>query len=327
MTAAKQIQLTHLRALAAVAASGSLTRAAEELGYSEPAVHLQLAALRRSVGGPVVTHIHGRMELTELGRRILPHARDAIGAVDQIASEAAQVHANQSHVLRVGVGRGTGIYLFPRVADIIGAKMPGTSFELSVIPGPEMEAALEENRIDILITTNIANLIRNSGRRAGDEFVAVPLLRYEWSFVASPDLAEAVDSGALGDIKVLLPEWAAGQIKPAEQMLAGLEMRTHLAVATHTEAAKSAALASQSLAFVPRYTARHELLSGELVTCLTDLTPHRSYLHVGHRRPARHSDVHDFIMQLRQIRGVLRELVTVPHILPQRYPASAVASR
>ncbi|MEK7326148.1 MAG: sigma-70 family RNA polymerase sigma factor, partial [Chloroflexota bacterium] len=40
----------------------------------------------------------------------------------QLVSEAEQVRANQSHVLRIGVGRGTGIYLFPRIADIIGAR-------------------------------------------------------------------------------------------------------------------------------------------------------------------------------------------------------------
>lgn len=324
MAAAKQIQLTHLRALAAVAASGSLTRAAEELGYSEPAVHLQLAALRRSVGGPVVTHLRGRMELTELGRRILPYAHNAIGAVDQLVSEAEQVHADQSHVLRIGVGRGTGIYLFPRVADIIGTRMPGTSFALSVVPGGAMESALDENRIDILITTNLTSLFTRTGRRGGDEYVAVPLLRYAWSFVASPDLAEAVDRGDLSEIRVLLPEWAAGQIPPAEKLLAGLDMRTHLTLAAHTEAAKSAALASHALAFVPRYTARHEILSGELVTCLTALPLHETRLHVGHRRPARHSDVYDFILQLRQIRGVLRDLVTVPDILPRRYPVSAL---
>lgn len=327
VTVAKQIQLTHLRALAAVAASGSLTRAADELGYSEPAVHLQLAALRRFVGGPVVSHVRGRMELTELGRRILPYANDAIGAVDQLVSEAEQVRANQSHVLRIGVGRGTGIYLFPRVAGIIGTRMPGTSFELSVVPGGEMEGALDENRVDVLITTNLTNVLTRTGRRGSGEYVAVPLLRYAWSFVASPDLAEAVDRGDLPEIRILLPEWAGGQIAPVSKLLDGLKMQTHLTVATHTEAAKSAALASHALAFVPRYTARHELLSGELVTCLTDLPLHDTCLHVGHRRPARHSDVHDFVLQLRQIRGVLRDLVTVPEILPQRHQASALASR
>ncbi len=325
MTTAKQIQLTHLRALAAVAASGSLTRAAEELGYSEPAVHLQLAALRRSVGGPVVTHVRGRMELTQLGRRILPHARDAIGAVEQIASEAEQVRANQSHVLRIGVGRGTGIYLFPRIADIIEERMPGATFELSVVPGNEMLSALDENRIDILLTTGMNTLIANAGRCAGNEYVAVPLLRYAWSFVTSPALAGALEHGEVSEIRILLPEWASGQIRRAEERLAGLEMRTHVAVATHTEAAKAAALASQTLAFVPRYTARHELRSGELVTCFAGLPLSESYLHVGHRRPVCHPDITDFILQIRETRGVLRDLVTVPEILPQRPPAATIA--
>lgn len=164
-------------------------------------------------------------------------------------------------------------------------------------------------------------------RRGDDEYVAVPLLRYAWFFLASPDLAVAVDQSVLPEIRVLLPEWAAAQIPLAENLMAGLNMRTQVAVAAHTEAAKSAALASNALAFVPRYTARHEILSGELVICLTNLPLHRTYLHVGHRRPSRHSDIRDFILQLRQIRGVLRDLVTVPSPpLTQHALASALAA-
>ncbi len=327
MSAINQVQLTHLRALVAVAASGSLTRAGEELGYSEPAVHLQLAALRRFVGGPVVTHVRGRMELTELGRRILPYAHNAIGAVDQLVSEAEQLQADQSHVLRIGAGRGTGIYLFPRVADIIGTRMPGTSFELSVVPGFAMENAIDENTVDILITTNLTALLERTGRRGRGEYVAVPLLRYAWSFLASPDVAEAVDSGDLSQVRVLLPEWAVGLIAVAENLLAGSNMRTHMEAAAHTEAAKAAALASHALAFVPRYTARHEILSGELVPCRTDLPIYETSLYVGHRRPTRHSDIQDFILQLRQIRSILRDLVTVPETqVPQRSPTSVLAA-
>lgn len=330
MRASKQVQLTHLRSLVAVAASGSLTRAAEELGYSEPAVHLQLAALRRFVGGPVVTHVRGRMELTELGRRILPYAHNAVGAVEQLVSEAEQLQAEQSHILRIGVGRGTGIYLFPRVADIIGTRMPGTSFELSVVPGFAMENAIDENTVDILITTNLTSLLERTGRRGRGEYVAVPLLRYAWSFLASPDVAEAVDRGDLPQVRVLLPEWAAGMLPVAENLLAGSSMRTLMEAAAHTEAAKAAALASHALAFVPRYTARHEILSGELVPCRTDLPVYETALYVGHRRPTRHSGVHDFILQLRQIRSILRDLVTVPEThtpdVAQRSPASALAA-
>jgi DNA-binding transcriptional LysR family regulator len=264
------------------------------------------------------------MELTALGRRVLPYAQAATEAIDQMVSEVDRVQADEAHVLRIGVGRGTGVYLFPRVADIVGGRMPGTSFELSVVPGADMKRALDENRIDILVTTSMDAMLKRAGR-PGDEYVAVPLLRYEWSFMASPELAEAVDQNRQSEIRVLLPEWAGGQVQSAESLLAGSPMRTQVTVAVHTEAAKSAALASNALAFIPRYTARHELISGDLVTCLLNVPRHFTVLHVGHRRPARHVDTHDLIVQLRAARELLRELVTVPHV-PRLHSIPALAS-
>ena len=53
-TAMHAIQITQLRAFVAVSALGSYTKAAESLRYSEPAVHLQVTALRRALAQHVV---------------------------------------------------------------------------------------------------------------------------------------------------------------------------------------------------------------------------------------------------------------------------------
>src|SRR5687768_12973374 len=90
---ASGLQLTQLRAFVAVTRLGSLTRAAEELGYTEPAVHLQLAALGKSVGGRLLERAHRRMELTSLGEALLPHAEAALRAVQELSLEAAHHRA------------------------------------------------------------------------------------------------------------------------------------------------------------------------------------------------------------------------------------------
>ena len=310
-TTARQIQFAHLRALAAVAATGSLTKAAADLGYTEPAVHLQLAALRRAVGGPVVIRVGGRMELTELGQLILSYAEQALDTVEQLAMEADQARANDQRVLRIGLGRGTGIYLFPRIAALVAERHPDTKLELTVLPGEEMVKALDSNRIDIGITTNLNQMLVRTGHSPGVEFTAVRCVRYEWAFLASPDFARAVDRGEVSSLLILLPEWAGTRLDSVRAMVRPLELEVQVESAAHTEAAKSAALASQAVALVPHYTARHELMSGELVTCLDDLPLYESYLYLGHRRPARHPDIANFVLFIREIRGLMRQLVTV----------------
>ena len=72
------VELRHLRAMAAIAEEGTFGRAADRLGYTQSSVSQQVAALERAVGGAVFDRPGGpkRVRLTPLGRAG-PRARDA----------------------------------------------------------------------------------------------------------------------------------------------------------------------------------------------------------------------------------------------------------
>ncbi len=98
------LDLRHLDALAAVAAAGSVTRAAEQLGYTQSAVSQQIQALERITGAQLIARARGArgVELTEAGRRLLRHA-DAIRAQVAVARDdvAAAVRAEDG-IVRIG---------------------------------------------------------------------------------------------------------------------------------------------------------------------------------------------------------------------------------
>lgn len=77
MVAVADLDLRHLRALAAVADAGTFGRAAADLGYTQSAISQQVAALERVLGGPVFDRPGGPrpVELTPLGEVLLDHAR------------------------------------------------------------------------------------------------------------------------------------------------------------------------------------------------------------------------------------------------------------
>ena len=54
------LEMRHLVALVAVVEHGSISRAAEQLGYTQSAVSQQVAALERLVGAPVFERPAGR---------------------------------------------------------------------------------------------------------------------------------------------------------------------------------------------------------------------------------------------------------------------------
>lgn len=75
-----------LRSFVEVASQGSVSRAAARLGYSQPAVSQHLQRFERHVGGRLVERVSGGVALTDLGRRVLPVARIAIFAADELAA-------------------------------------------------------------------------------------------------------------------------------------------------------------------------------------------------------------------------------------------------
>jgi molybdate transport repressor ModE-like protein len=72
------VELRHLAALQAVAREGSFRAAGVRLGYAQPAISQQIAALEAAVGQRLVDRRRGRgtVKLTEAGEVLLSYASE-----------------------------------------------------------------------------------------------------------------------------------------------------------------------------------------------------------------------------------------------------------
>jgi len=91
-----------LRAFAAVAREGSVSRAAVRLHLSQPAVSLQLKALTEATGLQLFTRTPHGMALTHDGAALLPLADKALGALADFGQAAAALHSSVRGLLRIG---------------------------------------------------------------------------------------------------------------------------------------------------------------------------------------------------------------------------------
>src|ERR1700753_419542 len=73
-----------LRAASFISETGSLTKAADRLGLSQPAISSQVKRLQALVGGALFERSSSGTDLTELGTLVLPQAKKVLEANDQI---------------------------------------------------------------------------------------------------------------------------------------------------------------------------------------------------------------------------------------------------
>src|SRR5215831_12904146 len=82
------MELNRLRSFAAVAEAGHLTRAAEKLHISQPALSAQIKALEDELDLSLFERTPAGMTLTEAGKRLLGEAEKVLAAAQALRAEA-----------------------------------------------------------------------------------------------------------------------------------------------------------------------------------------------------------------------------------------------
>ncbi len=94
-------KLRTLQVFVAIVDGGSLTRAADALGSSLPAVVRQLAALEANVGVRLLNRTTRKLSLTEDGRQYLARVRQVLSDLEEAERAISDEHAEPRGTLRV----------------------------------------------------------------------------------------------------------------------------------------------------------------------------------------------------------------------------------
>lgn len=149
----KSLTLRQLRIFEAVASQLSFSRAAEQLGLTQPAVSMQVQQLQAELGLQLVCKTGKKISLSQAGEEMLRQSRRMLDQV-QIAEAAMAAfrvgQGAQGGLLHVGVVP-TAHYFAPKLLMAFADRWPGVTFKLTVDRRDAILRMLQEHQLDVAI--------------------------------------------------------------------------------------------------------------------------------------------------------------------------------
>jgi DNA-binding transcriptional LysR family regulator len=143
---------TRLAALVAVAEAGSITRAAERLGYTTPALSQQLAKLEREAGTTLLVRHHRGARLTGAGELLVARARRVLDELTRARHELAGLTGLSGGTLRLATFQTAGIHLLPPALSAFRRAYPDVELVVSDYEPSAGVAAVAAGEVDLAMT-------------------------------------------------------------------------------------------------------------------------------------------------------------------------------
>jgi LysR family hydrogen peroxide-inducible transcriptional activator len=140
-----------LRGFVETADAGSLSRAARQLGLSQPSLTGQVQRLEQALGAELFER-HGRgVRLTEAGQTLLPRARRLLDEMRAAEDAVRREGAIAASTLRVGAIPTVAPYVMPAALTRWRARSPETRIELREDYSAVLARALHDGALDVVI--------------------------------------------------------------------------------------------------------------------------------------------------------------------------------
>ncbi|MCO5055568.1 LysR family transcriptional regulator [Thermomonas sp.] len=148
----KGSRLKPLRAFCQIARLGSISRAAEALFLSQPAVSLQLQALERELGVRLLERSGRRLTLSREGELLYDMARPLVEGLDNLAANFRErVRGLDAGELHVAAGSSTILYLLPQFVEAFRKAHPDVRLALHNVTGASGLDLLRGDGVDLAV--------------------------------------------------------------------------------------------------------------------------------------------------------------------------------
>jgi len=183
----------HLRLVAEVARTESVTRAADRLNVTQSAVSHQLREIENRLGTPIFIRSGRRMLPTPAGQLLVDVATGVLDAIRTVEAKVTQLARSAGGELRVASHCFTGYHWLPGLIGGLRHRFPDSSIRIAPEFTLDPIGALLDAKLDLAIVNEESGDKRLRLRALfEDEYVAVVHPRHRWAmraFVSAEDLA------------------------------------------------------------------------------------------------------------------------------------------
>ncbi len=193
------LSLHQLRCFLAAYEHGSLTAAADALGYAQPSVSEQVRGLEQGLGASLFRRVGRGVVPTEAADALRPHAERTLADADAARRAVAATSAMETGTVRFGIFGTARLYLGAALVEDVLARHPGVRVELIGQNSADVQEDLRRGRLEAaMIALPVA-----------DEWMTVrPVAREELVYISNDPrrLRSPVTARQLADAELVLAE-------------------------------------------------------------------------------------------------------------------------
>lgn len=260
------MEIRNLMTFVRIAEIQNFSKTAEQLGYSQSAVTMQIKQLETELHAQLFERIGKQVKLTQAGERLLPYALEILNTVrkaERISQEPEQI----SGKLRIGTCESLVISMLPPVILEMSQLCPHVEISTHTALVPDLFQMLRQNDIDILYFLD--------EKHDSPEWIKVSERPEKIFFVASAESSLAGQSRIpierLLEEPLFLTEKGISYRYAMEQLLAakGYELHPFWEVG-NTDVITRFLLKNKGISFLPEYVVHDYLEQGDLIVLDTE---------------------------------------------------------
>ena len=174
-----RIKLRHLRILLAVEEQGGITRAAERLGITQPAVSKTIAEVEALIGADLFERRGHTLVATDIGHEVIHVARRVGGELRILGEEVDLIAEGGAGQITVGLQAASVMHVVVQVIASVKARHPRVTVRLVEDTLPNILRDLRGGRYDLAFGRMLPNLLE-------PDLTGAPISAEPYVVVSSP---------------------------------------------------------------------------------------------------------------------------------------------